>query len=169
MALSDYNGFPGKHREAVGRRMERTWKEHPELRPSQCAVCFQTEGAIHGHNEDYSVEDVYLPVCLSCHLLLHMRWSMPQLWDDYKLAVRHGFQGPPLEQRNGLRVLKSIYPAELYKDENYKWEDRSATVLDMLSPIKFIHPNAEQFRCIETAPPTNVTPIRKGTPFDLPG
>jgi hypothetical protein len=167
MALSDYNGFPGKHREAVGKRMERTWKANPDLRPSECAVCYQTEGAIHGHNEDYSVEDVYLPICITCHLILHMRWNSPQLWENYRLAVRHGFQGPPLDQRNGMRVLKQIYPAELYNDDRYRWETRTATVLDMICPIKFEHPNAAKCRTEDTPAPSNVTPIR-ATPFDLP-
>jgi len=166
MALSDYNGFPGKYREAVGRRMERTWKQHPHLRPKECAVCFQTEGAIHGHNEDYSTENVYLPICITCHLLLHMRWAMPEMWENYKLAVRHGFQGPPLQQNNGLRVLKQLYPNELYKDELYIYEERSATVLDMLCAVKYEHPNAAQCS-IEARIPNNVTPIRGGSPFDL--
>jgi hypothetical protein len=170
VALSDYNGFTGKYREQVGRRMEKSWKEHPHLRPTECAVCFQTEGAIHGHNEDYSAENVYLPLCLACHVILHMRWNSPQLWEDYKLAVRHGFQGPPLQQNNGLRLVKSTYPVEMRKDERYIWEERTATVLDMLSPIKFTHPNAA--KCDmgppAPAPSTNVTPIRRETPFALP-
>ena len=167
MALSDYNGFSGKHREAVGRRMERTWKEHPHLRPSQCSVCYQDEGAIHGHNEDYSVENVYLPLCITCHLMLHMRWAMPQLWEDYKLAIRHGFQGPPLNQNNGLRMLKQMYPAELYKDERYVWEERTATTLDMLCAVKYTHPNAALCVSDDAPAPRNVTPLRH-TPFDLP-
>jgi len=169
MALSTYNGFTGEYRGQVGRRMERNWKKHPELRPRECAVCFQTEGAIHGHNEDYSTEDVYLPLCLTCHLMLHGRWNSPALWEDYKLAVRKGFRGPPLLQGNGMFLMRSLYPPELYKDENYIWEERTATVLDMLSPIKFTHPNAAKCDMDKAlTPSTNVTPIRRDSPFALP-
>ena len=162
MALSDYNGFTGKYREQVGRRMERNWRANPHLRPTECAVCYQTEGAIHGHNEDYSDENVYLPLCLTCHLMLHMRFNAPKLWEDYRLGVRHGFQGPPLDQSNGLYRIKQIYPDALYQDSHYVWEERTATALDMLSPVKFIHPNAA--KCEQIAPKqSNVIP------FQLPG
>lgn len=147
MALSDYNGFPGKMRESVGRRMERSWKDNPALRPSRCDACFQTEGALHGHNEDYSQEDVYLPICITCHLILHMRFQQPKMWTDYKTAVRAGFQGKPLVQKSALWVIKDIYPREFYENsDQYINEPRTATVLDMISPIKFIHPSSVQYR-----------------------
>lgn len=144
VTLSDYNGFPGKMREAVGRRMTKRWNSGESARPSVCAACGQTEGAIHGHNEDYSTEDVYLPLCITCHLMLHMRFHHADLWELYKKAVRHGFRGEPLEQRNALYAIKQRY--DVRRPESFPGEyindERSATVLDMICPIKIIHPNA---------------------------
>lgn len=142
MGLSDYNGFSGKMREASLRRVHKLWKDGSVPRPTRCDVCYQTQGAIHGHSEDYSNDHIHLPICITCHLMLHMRWQQPTLWENYKLAVRHGFRGRPLEQRNALYVIKQIYPDEMHKDDFYVNDVRSATVLDMISPIKFIHPNA---------------------------
>lgn len=143
MGLSDYNGFPGKMREASLRRVHKLWADGTVPRPMRCDACFQTEGTIHGHSEDYSDDHVHLPICITCHLILHMRWQLPALWVDYRLAVRHGFRGVPLEQRNALYRIKQLYPEMLYeRDDLYVNELRSATVLDMICPIKFVHPNA---------------------------
>lgn len=142
MGLSDYNGFSGKWRESSLRRVHKLWNSGAVPRPEKCDACYQTEGTIHGHSEDYSNDDVHLPVCITCHLILHMRFQMPALWEDYKLAVRSGFRGRPLEQKNALYVIKQIYPDLMYRDEFYVNDERSATVLDMICPIKFIHPNS---------------------------
>ena len=166
MGLSDYNGFPGKMREASLRRVHKLWESGEVPRPTQCAACFQTKGTIHGHSEDYSNDDVHLPLCITCHLILHMRWQLPSLWDNYKLAVRHGFLGRPLEQRNALYRIKQIYPDELYRDELYVNDPRSASVLDMICPIKFTHPNAPQAPHVGLCGDDQVK--RPRSPFDLP-
>lgn len=166
MALSDYNGFPGKMREAVGRQMTKAWDARTWARPRRCDACGQDEGAIHGHNEDYSTPEVYLPLCITCHLILHMRFRDPKLWEDYKLAVRSGFRGEPLEQRNGMMRLKSIYPDALYeRDDLYVNNARTATVLDMICPIKFTHPNAP---VPDPECPGYTHTVKARSPFDLP-
>lgn len=145
MGLSSYNGFPGKVREASTKTMEQMWCTRPELpRPEAlgCQVCFQTEGTIQGHLEDYSRLDVYMPLCVTCHLILHMRWQLPDLWEDYRLAVRHGFRGEPLELRVALGRIKQLYPNAIYdRDELYVNPLRPSTVLDMICPVRFVHPN----------------------------
>lgn len=159
MGLSSYNGFTGKEREASLRRVHKLWESGEVPRPTKCALaCGQTVGVIHGHSEDYSDDTVHIEICIMCHLMLHMRFQMPQVWNDYRLAVRNGFryQGKPLEQRNGLYVLKNLLPEVLYQDEHYVGEVTSGTVLDMICPIKFIHPNAtkpEESECL-TKPST---------------
>jgi hypothetical protein len=146
MGLSNYNGFTGKQREASLRRVHKLWDSGEVPRPAKCDACFQTEGAIHGHSEDYSNDDVHIPICITCHLILHTRFQQPQLWDLYKKAVRYGFRGVPLEQRNALYRIKQIYdvddPASFPGE--YVNERRSATVLDMIAPVKFHHPNATE-------------------------
>lgn len=149
MACSDYNGFSGKLRDAVGRRQTKAWNNGTMPRPTRCDVCYQTEGAIHGHCEDYSTEDVYLPLCITCHLILHMRHREPLLWTDYKMAVRAGFQGEPLQQNNALWRIKELYPDTCYDaDDLYINKPRTATALDMLPPLKIIHPNSVQLSVV---------------------
>lgn len=152
MGLSDYNGFPGKMREQSLRRVHKLWDSGAVPRPAQCDACGQRDGAIHGHSEDYSNDHIHLPLCITCHLILHMRFQQPLLWENYKTMVREGYQGIPLEQRNALYRIKQIYPpSETSKWPMTKlWDERSATVLDMICPIKFIHPNAPQPECHTT-------------------
>lgn len=155
MGLSNYNGFTGKEREASLRRVHKLWKSGEVPIPTTCAACGQTEGAIHGHSEDYSNDDVHLPICITCHLILHMRWQMPRLWELYKQAVRHGFRGVPLEQNNALYRIKQIYDADDPANfpGEYVNDVTSGTVLDMIAPIKFHHPNAS------TPAPSPVCPL----------
>lgn len=157
MGLSSYNGFPGPMREAVGRRQAKAWKNGDQPAPTTCEVCGQTEGAIHGHAEDYSRDDVYLPICITCHLILHMRFREPLMWDKYRAWVRAGWQGPPLEQRNGLQQIKRLYGGRVIGWAGTKvWDARTATVLDMIPPIKFHHPNAPDAPCITANEPRGV-------------
>lgn len=145
MGLSNYNGFTGKQREDSLKRVHKLWDSGQVPRPTKCLACEQEVGVIHGHSEDYSDDHVHIPICIMCHLLLHMRWQLPEQWEDYKLAVRNGFryQGKPLEQRNALYVLKNLLPHVLYDDANYVGVVTSGTVLDMICPIRFIHPKAD--------------------------
>lgn len=144
MGLSDYNGFPGKMREKSLRRVHKLWDSGEVPRPTQCDACGQRDGTIHGHSEDYSDDHVHLPLCITCHLLLHMRFQMPSTWDTYRAQVRAGYQGTPLEQRNALYRIKQLYASSdpTHWPMTKLWDARSATVLDMICPVKFIHPNA---------------------------
>ena len=162
MGLSSYNGFTGKEREASLRIVHRLWDSGEVPRPTKCLACAQTEGAIHGHSEDYSpgALHVHIPICITCHLILHTRWQQPKLWESYKEAVREGWRGVPLQQRNALYEIKRLYPPS---DPNV-WpmellnEPTSGTVLDMICPVRFIHPNA-------TPPPAEAPSCN---PFAMP-
>jgi len=146
MGLSDYNGFPGKMRKASLRRVHKLWDSGEVPRPVECMACGQTEGALHGHSEDYSNDHIHIPICITCHLILHMRWQQPLLWESYKDAIREGWRGIALEQRNALYEIKRLYPPsnpDIWPMDLVN-EKRSGTVLDMICPIKFIHPNAPQ-------------------------
>lgn len=143
MGLSDYNGFTGKQREASLRRVHKLWNSGAVPRPEKCDACGQTEGAIHGHSEDYSNDHVHIPACITCHLLLHMRFQMPRVWDEYREKVRLGYQGIPLEQRSALWQIKRLYDGSPNTwPMEHVWDARSATFLDMIPPVKFHHPNA---------------------------
>jgi hypothetical protein len=153
MGLSNYNGFTGKEREASLRRVHKLWASGEVPKPVECLACFQREGTIHGHSEDYSNDHVHIPICITCHLILHMRFQMPKLWDQYREMIRLGWQGRPLEQRNALYRIKQLYIPD--RRDEWPMEDvyeiRSGTVLDMICPIKFVHPNspAAAMECLE--------------------
>lgn len=167
MGLSSYNGFPGKMREASLRRVHKLWDSGEVPRPEKCDACGQTEGTIHGHSEDYSDDHVHLPLCITCHLILHMRFQMPALWDDYRRQVRLGYQGVPLDQRNALYRIKQLYPVgdvDLWPMTQV-WDPRSATVLDMICPIRFIHPKAPEPDVDTPPPPRRQRPAPGFNPF----
>lgn len=164
MGMSTYNGFPGPLRDAVGRRQARLWSQGLMAKPEKCDACYQTRGAIHGHAEDYSSDEIYLPICITCHLILHMRFQQPKLWEQYKEMVRLGWRGIPLEQHNALHQIKRLY----LTDQRHDWpmedvnEIRTATVLDMICPIRFTHPNALQPHL------TGICEDAPRDPFDVP-
>ena len=150
MALATYNGFPGKMRDRSTKAQEEFWDANPDYpRPEKlgCMVCLQPDGLIQGHLEDYSQVQVYMPLCVTCHMMLHMRWQGGPLWEEYKLAVRHGFRGQAKANLNGIFVyLRARYPKDLRSDKFYVNDFRPATCLDFLSPIKFHHPNAPEYQ-----------------------
>lgn len=148
MALATYNGFPGKMRDRSTRVQEEFWAEHPDYgRPEEhgCMACLQHDGLIQGHLEDYSQVEVFMPLCVTCHMFLHMRWQRGSIWEDYKKAVRWGFVGHAIPTLTGIfEQLKRYYPRIIHIDNFYVNEFRPATCLDFLSPVKFHHPNAPE-------------------------
>lgn len=96
MGLSSYNGFPGAQREAVQRWLNTQWDAGRLPRPSKCVACGQTEGAIDGHLENYDEPTSYVDLCVTCHMLLHMRFRNRMAWTLYRDRVRGGWQAPPL-------------------------------------------------------------------------
>lgn len=155
MGLSNYNGFTGREREASLRRVHKLWDSGEVPRPTECMACGQTKGTIHGHSEDYSNDHVHIPLCITCHLILHMRFQLPAVWDQYRERVRQGWQGTPLEQRNALYRIKVLYVINNDTPDNWPMallnEPRSGTVLDVIPPIKFAHPNATNLDAIRDA------------------
>ncbi|KWW97368.1 hypothetical protein LI90_4340 (plasmid) [Carbonactinospora thermoautotrophica] len=99
MGLSWYNGHSPEKRERVARWLEEQWTAGTLPRPSRCIVCDQTEGAIHGHLEDYDQPTSYVDLCITCHLVLHARFRRPAAFIEYRDRVARGWQAPPLTQR----------------------------------------------------------------------
>lgn len=63
MGMSTYNGFDGAYRARVQDELNAMWASGLWEPPTECAVCAQTDGAIHGHLEDYSRPETYVPLC----------------------------------------------------------------------------------------------------------
>lgn len=88
-----------------------------------------------------------------------MRFQQSVMWDRYRDWVRAGWQGTPLEQCNGLQQIKQLYsgiPA-LWRGVQL-WDERTATVLDMIPPIRFIHPNAPEPELHTCHPTESIAP-----------
>ncbi|MBH0778807.1 hypothetical protein [Nocardia bovistercoris] len=142
--MSAYNGFSGEYRNQVQARLEDKWSSGEWPRPAECTVCGQAEGAIHGHLEDYSRPETYVPLCITCHLILHMRYREPSMWEAYTRWIRDGYRPDPQTQKAGFMAVKtrfsgcspSVWPGEPVNPRRF------ATYLDGLAPVKFIHPNA---------------------------
>ncbi|WP_039828125.1 hypothetical protein [Nocardia testacea] len=144
MALSTYNGFPGEYRDRVQTELNKMWASSLWEPPSVCVVCEQADGAIHGHLEDYSQPESYVPLCITCHLILHTRFRQPDLWTEYCAWIRAGHRPGPQSQQGGFWAVKKCYLSGRSED----WpgalvnRPRRATYLDALAPVKFQHPNA---------------------------
>jgi hypothetical protein len=104
--LSWYNGFSPVQRESVQRFLNQEWNAGRLPRPTQCIACEQTEGAIHGHLENYDQPQTFVALCITCHLVLHCRFRQAQVWLDYVDHIAAGWQAPPQDQRNAFGNLR---------------------------------------------------------------
>jgi hypothetical protein len=136
MAMGTYNGHSGAKREQVQRYLNKRWAEGSMARPACCVACGQTEGALHAHHEDYDRPDEWVPLCITCHLMLHCRNRNRQAWDTYRHRIRMGWRSEPLDQRSGFvtlqrTILRGDWPVGVWQDEQ-----RGPTYLD----YGLIHP-----------------------------
>ncbi len=93
--MKDYNGFSGKERNKVGTIIRNAIKNGELLPPNRCCMCGQTEGTLHYHLEDYSkpLEELR-PICVGCHMRLHIRFEYPNLWKQHLCDLRAGKKSP---------------------------------------------------------------------------
>ncbi len=122
MALSTYNGHSGEKRERVQQWLNIQWDAGRLERPCRCLACTQTEGALHGHLEDYDQPETFVPLCITCHLVLHMRFRNPAAWLDYCDVVAAGWTAPPLLQRTAFGalqkgILRRIFNGGVWRDD----------------------------------------------------
>lgn len=62
------------------------------VRPVLCDGCGQDAGLIQPHSEDYSKpwgdHIGKYGLCYTCHMMVHCRFKNPEVWDNYRDAVR---------------------------------------------------------------------------------
>lgn len=133
MGLGWYNGHSPQKRERVQAWLNEQWNTGALPRPTQCAACGQTDGAIHGHLEDYDQPTTYVPLCITCHLLLHCRYRNHRVWHEYRQRVAQGWQAPPLDQRTAFGVLKRTILAGNWPEGVLHATAPGETFLDTLS------------------------------------
>ncbi|MEK6443623.1 hypothetical protein [Pseudonocardia sp. T1-2H] len=135
MGLSWYNGHSPAQREAVQRYLNQQWASGDPAwpRPSLCAACAQTQGAIHGHLENYDRPETYVPLCITCHLVLHCRFRHRAIWAEYQRRIAEGWQPPPLNQREAFGRIRAGILAGLWPDGLWRPETTNRTYLDTLS------------------------------------
>lgn len=94
--MKDYNGFTGNQRNRVATIIRKAINKGDISPPQKCDICGQDKGQIHYHLEDYSkpLEDLK-PICVGCHMRLHIRFEYPNLWKQHLLDIRAGKKSPP--------------------------------------------------------------------------
>lgn len=86
--MREYNGFSSNERAKVGKLQLEAIRSGKFPKPTVCELCGTTEGQLQLHNEDYSkpFEDAH-PICRSCHLALHVRFTNPERWEKRKAYI----------------------------------------------------------------------------------
>lgn len=86
--MREYNGFSSNERAKVGKLQLDAIRSGKFPKPAVCELCGTTEGQLQLHNEDYSkpFEDAH-PICRSCHLALHVRFTNPERWAKRKAYI----------------------------------------------------------------------------------
>jgi hypothetical protein len=87
--LREYNGFSSSERAKVGKLQLEAIRSGKFPKPTKCELCGTSEGQLQLHNEDYSKPFVDAhPICRSCHLALHVRFTNPERWEKRKAHIR---------------------------------------------------------------------------------
>lgn len=94
--------------------------------PHKCEICGQTKGILMTHNMDYDVtlsylpklldgtanekekaqiQEVLIPVCWRCHMILHSHHRNPVACNKYFQEVKNGVQYPPV-YKHDFDILK---------------------------------------------------------------
>lgn len=106
MGLGSYNGFSGSQRESVQRWLNKQWDAGSLPRPSKCVACGQTEGTIDAHLEDYDTPASFVDMCVTCHMMIHMRFRNQLAWRQYRERIAAGWQAPPATRTEVFSALK---------------------------------------------------------------
>lgn len=95
--------------------------------PTKCRICGQEHGILHTHNSNYdatlafvpkmlegtatpeeiqAVHDALMPICWTCHMMLHRGEKHPLSWQRYLAQVEvEGKQFPPVYKPDSWEVL----------------------------------------------------------------
>lgn len=100
--MKDYNGWPGKLRDKVGRQIKRAIEKGELAAPSKCERCGQTEGTIDYHTENYGDAFNNLEqLCYKCHRKVHDAERFPEACARYWEDIRLGKVFPPVYMNRG--------------------------------------------------------------------
>lgn len=98
MVMKEYNGFSGTERMMVQAIMNDlqnrgiiSWSDKP------CSICGSKGGEMQAHVEDYSNVFDYHPICIECHMKLHMRFRFPGYWIKHLIDVSNGYVSYPFK------------------------------------------------------------------------
>lgn len=90
-------------------------------KPTQCRICGQTKGILHTHCTDYDVslemlpkllegritedekkqlDEVLLPVCWRCHMMIHKAEKHPKSAEKYFSEIKDGVRYAPVFRGN---------------------------------------------------------------------
>lgn len=116
--MKSYNGFSSSFRSKVAELLRLAIKEGRIQAPTFCSICGQDKGSFHYHLEDYTkpFENLY-PVCISCHMKLHLRFSYPNIWKKHLHDIRAGKKSPPMQSVNDF--FKKMKLAGINKDIDF--------------------------------------------------
>ena len=106
---TSYNGFGPKIRDESYYWMKDLIRQGKIPPPSQCEACGETRGQLDYHAEDYSRPfgpHLYAhQLCFRCHMMLHIRFRVPDRWRRYIEQLEAGAVYEPLWHRGEIRRI----------------------------------------------------------------
>ena len=125
--MKDYKKWTAAEREKSLALTNEAKRRGLLLPPTKCRICGQTRGILHTHNTNYdatlayvpkmlegtatpeevqAVHDALMPICWTCHMMLHRGEKHPASWQRYLAMVEvKGYQAPPVFKPNAWEVL----------------------------------------------------------------
>lgn len=89
--MKDYNGFSTEERMIIHNK-QKAMGLHVEVAKKPCSICEGSGGFIMCHTEDYrNLYDVR-PICVECHMKLHVRFSRPGVWIKHLIDLKNSIK-----------------------------------------------------------------------------
>ena len=119
--MNGYKKWNGSQRQESLRLFNLAKKAGLIETPQKCKICGQTKGILMTHNKNYDVtlsnlpklldgkanemeisliNEVLVPICWHCHMVLHSYHRNPSAFKKYFQEVKNGIQYPPVYKHN---------------------------------------------------------------------
>jgi len=124
-----YNGFSPTQRTKALKWFRQQQKDGLKPHnPTVCDLCFQDEGIIDWHSEDYSEPfGSHIGehgVCYICHMMLHCRFKSKQAWDVYVKALSEKKCFTAFKNRNWIQFKQQCLN-EKFKHTGHKTVEKN--------------------------------------------
>lgn len=147
--MKDYNGFTGSERMIIQQIMNELQRRGIiNWIDQECEICHVKGSVMQSHCEDYSNPFNFNPLCIECHMKLHMRFRFPGYWIKHLVDVKNGYMCPVYKTNREYYAA----PKGRFKVVEYENIDPATIGKDWFHRLKLIPINKNKFKSYNDEP-----------------